>query len=288
MIIKIRRVATTLTLTYNQKCYNPSMEKLELKNRNGLKIVGVLEKPEGNPKGTCVIQHGWGGHRNKDTVQTIKQAFLEGGFQTFNFDTTHSFGESEGDFQKSTLGTFWEDFEDVANWVKKQNWFIAPLAVTGHSKGAYAATRYAEEYPTDVSFVVSVAPVISGKLSFEAHQEDDPEALTKWEKEKVLIRTGSEGDVKIQNWSQMLERLNHDLLPKASALTMPVLFIAGSKDTSCPPKHIQKLFDAIPEGKKNFEIIKNAPHSFHKKEEQEACKLIIKKWLADKITTPET
>jgi len=37
------------------------MEKIELKNRKGLKIVGVLETPKGEIKGTCVVIHGYGG-----------------------------------------------------------------------------------------------------------------------------------------------------------------------------------------------------------------------------------
>lgn len=138
---------------------------------------------------------------------------------------------------------------------------------------------YPAQYQLEVGFAVPVAPVISGALSFEAHKENDPEALAKWEKEGTLTRVGSEGDVKVQHWSQMVERLNHDLLKKGSALTMPLLFVVGSEDTSCPPKHIQKLFDVIPNDNKDFQIIKGAPHSFHKKEEQDACKKVIEDWL---------
>ena len=71
-------------------CKHLDMEKLDLQNRKGLKIVGVLEKPSREIKGTCVVQNGWGGHKDKPTVQAMKNAFLEAGFQTFNFDTTHS------------------------------------------------------------------------------------------------------------------------------------------------------------------------------------------------------
>ncbi len=257
-----------------------TMQKFELKNRNGLRIVGVLESETNSPKGTAIIEHGWGGHRNTTTVQAVKNAFLYSGFQTFNFDATNSFGESEGDFEKSTMATFWEDFEDVAEWAKKQDWFVAPLAVSGHSKGGYAAVRYAEEHPQDVSFVVSIAPVVSGKLTLEAYKENDPVELAKWEKEGVLVRTNAKGETRIQRWSQMTERFQHDLQPKAANLTMPILFIVGSEDKSCPPKHIQKLFDLIPGDKKSLQIINGAPHSFYKKEEQEECMRIIKEWLS--------
>lgn len=255
------------------------MEKLTLQNRKGLKIVGVLEKPSGEIKGTCVVQHGWGGHKDKPTVQTIKNAFLAAGFQTFNFDTTHSFGESDGDFEQSTLGSFWEDLEDVTKWVQKQDWFVGPLALTGHSKGGYAVTRYAEEHPNEVDYLVPVAPVVSGKLSYEAHKKCHPEEFEKWKQEGVIERIGKEGDVKRQHWYQMEERLQHDLLPNAQKLTMPVLLVVGSKDESCFDQ-AQILFDALPEGSKSIEIIEGAPHSYYEMSEQEACKNAIVNWLS--------
>ncbi|MEY2640771.1 MAG: hypothetical protein RL150_164 [Candidatus Parcubacteria bacterium] len=256
------------------------MKKHTLTNRHGLKIVGVLECDRAEPAGTCVIMHGWGGHRNKPTVQAIKKAFLAAGFQTFNVDATHSFGESGGDFEQSTLQTFWEDFEDATTWAKTQDWFVGPLAVAGHSKGAYAAARYAEEHPDDVTFAVPVAPVVSGELSFAAYKTYNPEKLAAWERDGVLVRTGSEGDVKKQHWSQMLERLNHTP-PDAAHLTMPVLLLVGSQDTSCPPEHIQVLFDALPAGNKTMHVFEGFPHSFHEAHEQEACTTRIQKWLEE-------
>jgi dipeptidyl aminopeptidase/acylaminoacyl peptidase len=255
------------------------MEKLELKNRKDQKIVGVLEKPEGKIKGTCVVQHGWGGNRNKLTVQAIKNAFLESGFQTFNFDTTNSFGESDGDFEKSTLGLFYEDLEDVVKWAQEQECFIGPLALTGHSKGGYSILKYAEEYPKEVSYVVPIAPVVSGKLSFEKYEKNNPEELEKWKKECVRVRVGKEGNVRKEHYFQFEERLNHDLIPKAYKLLMPVLIIVGSEDDSCPLEHQQILFNAIPDGNKALEVIEGAPHSYNETSEQEKCKSLIKEWL---------
>lgn len=256
------------------------MEKLELKNRKDQRIVGVLEKPDGEIRGTCIIQHGWGGHKDKPTVQAMKDAFLESGFQTFNFDATNSFGESDGDYEKSTLGLHWEDLEDVVKWAQKQGWFTGPLALTGHSMGAYSSARYAEEYPEEVKFLAPVAPVVSGELSFKAHETYDPEGLKKWKETGVRERIGKEGQVKRSHWFQMEERLQHNLLPKAKNLIMPTLLIVGSEDTSCPPEQIQVLYDAISGDKKDMKIIQGAPHSYYEEEEQEACKTYIKEWLS--------
>lgn len=259
------------------------MKKLNLKNRKGQDIVGVLEKPEGKVKGTCVVQHGWGSYKEKPTVQAMKNGFLESGFQTFNFDTTNSFGESDGNFEKSTLGLHWEDLEDVAKWVQQQDWFIGPLALTGHSKGGYSVVRYAEEHSEEVGYLVSVAPVVSGKLSFKATEEREPGKLEKWKQDGVMESTSEKtGITKRKHWFQMEERLQHDLLPNIDKLTMPTLLIVGSKDEHCL-KQTQILFDTIQGSNKEIKIIKGAPHSYYKKSEQEECTNAIKNWLSKQI-----
>lgn len=257
------------------------MEKITFKNRKGQSIVGVLEKPTGEIKGTCVVQHGYSGFKEQDHIQIMKDAFLENGFVTFNFDTTNSFNESDGEFMDATLGLHYEDLEDVVKWTQEQEWFVKPLALIGHSMGGYAVARYAEEYPEEVSFLAPVAPVVSGELSFEAHERFEPGDLEKWKEVgfKEKISSSRPGIEKRMNWESMEERLDHDLLVKAEKLTMPTLLIVGSEDISCPPDHVEKLFDAIPEGVKTFEVIKGAPHTYHTSNDLIEVKNRITSWL---------
>ncbi len=256
------------------------MKKIELKNRKNQKIVGVLEKPKREIRGTCIVQHGWGGKKEQSTVQAIKNAFLESGFQTFNFDTTNSFNESDGDFEKSTLGLHWEDLEDVVKWSQKQDWFEGILALSGHSKGGYAVTRYTEEYPKEVNILVPVAPVVSGKLSFEIRQKINPKKHKEWKKKGVIESVAKDtGIVKRKHWFQMSERLDHDLIPNAFKVKIPMLIVVGEKDTSCPPEHMKILFDAVSSKQKNIAVIAGAPHSFYKEQEQKDCTKFIKDWL---------
>lgn len=253
---------------------------LELKNRKGQRIVADLEKPEGAVKGTCIIEHGWGAHRKKSTILAIKKGFLESGFQVFVFDVPNSSNESEGKFEDSTLTTFAEDLEDVVKWVENQEWFVKPLALSGHSKGGYSVVRYAQKHPSEVDFLVPIAPVVSGKLSFETNMKRDAEGFARWKETGTMTRTGRDGKVYVHHWRQMEERLNHDLVPDAKKLTMLALFIVGSKDESCPPEHIRILFDALPEGKKDMKIIEGSAHSFYEEDEKNACTQTIKEWLA--------
>lgn len=259
------------------------MKKLELPNRKQQTIVGILEQPAGVVRGTAVLQHGWHTNKEHSAIQATKQGFHQAGFQTFNFDTTNSFGESAGDYEKSTLGLHYEDFVDVVQWVQKQAWYVAPLALAGHSMGGYSAVRYAMEYPAEVAYLIPVAPVVSGKLSFESVARRNPELLAKWQAAGVYI-TERKGSVRKKHWFQMEERLQHDLLPQANKITIPTLIIAGSEDTSCPLDHIQQLYDALGSPDKTLHIIAGATHAFREQSEQIECTGVVARWLVSHIT----
>ena len=50
--------------------------------------------------------------------------------------------------------------------------------------GGYTVTRYGEEYPDQVDYIASIAPVISGELSWEAHRRAYPGQLEEWKESK--------------------------------------------------------------------------------------------------------
>jgi pimeloyl-ACP methyl ester carboxylesterase len=258
------------------------MEKITLQNRKGQNVVGLLKKPEGEIRGTCIVQHGWSGKKDQAHIVAIQNAFFENGFQTFNFDTTNSFNESDGEYSKSRLGLHYEDFEDVTKWAQKQGWFVGPLALTGHSMGGYAAARYAEDYPDEVALTAPIAPVVSGELRKAAYLKFDPEDLEEWEKQGVLIKESgtNPGLIKEAPYEAFVEMQNHNLLPAAKKLTMPVFLLTGSEDTSIPPEHVQKLFDVIPGNKKTFKIIQGAPHTYVTEAHLKELKDLMSDWIS--------
>jgi len=262
------------------------VKKITLKNRKNQNIVGVFTKPEGEIKGTCIIEHGWSGSKDQPHVLAIQESFLESGYQTFNFDATHSFNESDGEYESSRLGLHYEDTEDVCKWVQQQGWFVGALAISGHSMGGYAAVRYAEEFPDEVSLIASISPVVSGALTTEAKDRYSPGVLQKWKEEGVLVTESSStpGLMKRSPYEAHVEWLSHNLLPNAHKLTMPVFLLTGTKDTSCPPDHVKQLFDTIPEGNKVFEVVEGAPHTYVTEGDLASLKSKLTGWL----TQPET
>lgn len=259
------------------------MQKLELQNRKEQKIVGVLEKPNGEIKGTCVVQHGWSGTKGQPHIQVFKNVFLKNGFQTFNFDTTNSFGESDGDYSESRLGLHYEDLEDVAKWVQKQDWYVGPLALTGHSMGGYSVARYAEKYPDEVAYVMPIAPVVSGEFITEALRSNDPNGFKKWEEVGVNIRHSSRvGEIR-EPWEAVVEWQNHNLLPNAHKMSMPVFLMTGSKDPICSPVYVQKLFDKIPHENKEFQILDGAGHDYKTDDELKEVERLMDEWLKSQL-----
>lgn len=257
------------------------MKKFEIKNRKGLKIIGNISTPE-NPKGLSFVLHGLGGFKEQRHMEILAKTLLNNGYITVNFDATNSIGESEGRYEDATMQNHYEDLADVINWAKTQEWYKEPFILTGHSLGGFAVAKYAEEYPNEVKAVFPYAAVYSGQDSIEAHKRFNPEELKEWEETgwKTRISNSKPGTEMRLPWSHIEERLTHDLKLKADKLTMPILFVVGENDTSCPPDQQQAFCDLLPtETKKEIHLIADAPHTFKEAGHLDQLENIFSNWL---------
>lgn len=88
------------------------MEKLFIKNRKEQNISVIIERNE-SQKGLAFVMHGLSGFKEQTHIETIANAFKEKGFTTVRFDTTNTFGESDGRYEDATTTNYYEDLEDV-------------------------------------------------------------------------------------------------------------------------------------------------------------------------------
>jgi uncharacterized protein len=249
--------------------------KTNITNRAGQKIVVLLDLVK-NQKGLAFVMHGLGGFKENLHIQAFAEAFNQRGYSTVRFDTTNTFGESDGKFEDATITNYYADLEDVLSWAKTQEWYQEPFCFAGHSLGGICTALYAEKYPEKVKGLAPISTVVSGKLSLEIRKDE----ISKWKETgwRITESTSKPGTIKRLPWSHMEDRLKYDLLKEVKKLTMPVLLIVGEYDDNTPPPHQQILFDALP-GKKQIHIIKGAQHSFVKKEHLEEIKRIFVKWI---------
>lgn len=255
------------------------MEKIFIKNRKDQNIA-VLVDIAPNQQGLVFIMHGLSGFKEQEHLVANAEAFEQKGFTVVRFDTTNTFGESDGSFEKATVTNYYEDLEDVIAWSKKQTWFQEPFVLTGHSLGGMCVALYSEAHPQEILALAPISPVISGQLSMATHKKFKPVELANWEKTgwKESPMTSKPGILKRLPWSHMTDRLKYDLLSKAEQLTMPVLLITGENDTSTPPSDVQMLYEALP-GPKEFHIIKNGPHTFRDPSHLQEIKSLLLHWI---------
>lgn len=251
------------------------MEKLFIKNRHGLKVAVQIEKPE-KPVGLAFVMHGRGGFKEQPYVRTFAQSFLDNNYIVISFDTTNSFGESDGDYGDATLTNYYEDLEDVINWSKTQNYYQEPFVLCGQSLAGLCVALYAENFSDKVKALAPISTAVSGQLSLTGYK---PEELAEWKKTGWRTTIGySSGKTKTLKWSHVEDLLKYNLLDKAEKLTMPILLLVGELDETHPLAHQEILFQALP-GPKELHVIKGGPHTFKTPEDLKKVYLVLDKWL---------
>lgn len=269
------------------------MQKLFIQNRKGQKVAVVVEQAVPQ-KGLVFVMHGLGGFKEQPQTRAVAEELVERGYTAVTFDTTNTFGESDGRYEDATTTNYYEDLEDVIAWAKEsssatkrrlpplsgggQPLYQEPLVLIGFSLGGLCVALYAQRHPEKVKGLALIGTVVSGALSITGHAPH--EEWRKW-KETGWRETPSEskpGLIKRLPWSHMEDRLKYDLLPEAYKLTMPVLLVVGEKDESCPPEHQKILYAALP-GSKELHIIPGAPHTLREHKHLEKLKQIFNDWL---------
>ena len=246
-----------------------------IKNRKNQNISVLVEKLD-NPKGLAFVMHGLGSFKEQSHIETFAKAFRDNNYTVVRFDTTNTFGESDGDYAYATITNYFEDLEDVIEWSKDQDFYQESFVLCGHSLGGISTALYSQKYPERIKALAPISTVVSGKLSLERYSQDE---LDEWEKTGWQTKLSSDGKrVKKIRYSHIVDRLKYNLLDDAHKLTMPVLIMSGELDESTPPKHQELLYNKLP-GKKEFHVIKNAPHTFKEEGHLSEVYKVLDEWI---------
>ncbi len=253
------------------------MEKIFIHNRKNQKLAVIVDQPE-NSKGLAFVMHGLGGFKEQSHIETMARSCEEAGYITIRFDTTNTFGESDGNYEDATVTNYYEDLEDVINWASQQSWYSEPFVLVGHSLGGISVALYAEKYPEKIKGLAPISTVVSYKLSCETAKYK--KTMEEWKRTgwRVTESSSQPGLVKRLKWSHMIDRAKHDLLPETNKLTMAVLMIIGDQDESTPLDHQKILYDVL-NCPKEIHVIPGAPHTMREPEHLAKLKEIFDHWL---------
>lgn len=224
--------------------------KIFIKNKRGLKLAAVIEKPAVKQKCPCVILlHGFKGYKEEDHYTSLAHFLLTKDIASVRFDTS-GFGESEGRFEKDyRFSNYVKDVESVykyimgGKWVDKQR-----IGVFGQSMGGMQAIVFAANNPS-VKAVATVSPpdLISYKEIIKR--------LGGVKKEKHIeiesSRMGGKISVPLEFFDDA-EKWN--MTKYVIKIKAPILIMLGLKDTAVLPERTRKVYYAANQPKQLIEV----------------------------------
>lgn len=253
-----------------QFIYNRKWEKIAIK-----------AQLTNNQKSLAIVMHGLWGFKEQEHIQSFIQAFLDNHISVISFDTTNSFWESDGNYEDATITNYYEDLEDVINWVKNQDFYEEPFFLAWHSAWWLCIWLYAQKFSDEVKAIAPISSLISGTLSIECKPQKE---IQNWEKQWYQISQSKSKPwiIKKLKWSHMQDRLKYNLLTHSEAFdNIPVLLIVWENDITTPLTHQEILLNSI-SWDKQLHIIKWAWHTFRKQNELKQIYEIMKTWISEK------
>ncbi|KAH8951831.1 hypothetical protein BDL97_09G050900 [Sphagnum fallax] len=247
------------------------VEKLEVVNAAGVKLVGILEEGRKRREELCILCHGFQSSKELPALVTIAAAVVqEAGMSSFRFDFTGN-GESGGEF---AYGNYWREVEDlravVEFWRARGRRIVALI---GHSKGGNAVLLYASKYQ-DVGIIVN----ISGRFDLRRGirgRLGGKERLQQLKEEGFLDVRDNAGNLEFRVVKQDIqERLSTDM--HRASISIPhqcrVLTIHGSADELVPVEDAHEFAKRI--SNHVIRIMEGADHKY-KLQQQEIASLIL-------------
>ncbi|XP_073289794.1 uncharacterized protein [Primulina huaijiensis] len=240
--------------------------KIEIKNKNDEKLVGVLHETGSNE--IVVVCHGLRCTKEQQIIRNISMALENAGISVFRFDFSGN-GESQGLFQFGYHREV-EDIRTVTEYFGAEKRAI--LAILGHSKGGSDVLIYASKYH-DIEAVVNV----SGRYHLDRGLKEilgaDFEERIKKHGYIDLEKVETVG-VKRVTRESLMERLNtnmHDVCLSIDK-NCRVFTIHGSRDTVVKRDDAEEFNKIIPNHR--LHIIKGANHGYTKHQDELASTVV--------------
>jgi len=254
-------------------------EKIYLKNKDGLRLCGILTKPQKETKKCIILCHGITVTKDEGGIFTeLAQKLANNGFAVFRFDF-RGHGESEGDSIDLTITGEERDLEATVKFL--QNLGFHNFGITVASFGGGAVSLFVAKNKNLINALVLWNTII------DYHSILQPELP--WPKEnfgeKAMEKLEKQGYIEIGSRKFKVGKALFAELRQLEPwkimqnLKIPMLFIHGDKDTYVPygdSVKYSKLFKNA-----NLETIKDGEHGFHdnKKDSDKADTATVKFFL---------
>ena len=130
-----------------------STERVQFRGHADNLLAGILESPEGVPRGFLLFSHCFTCGKDLKAIVKISRGLADLGWGVLRYDFS-GLGNSEGDFSASNFTTNREDLRAAATYLKRAH--QSPTFLIGHSFGGATSLSMAMEIST-VRGVIAIA-----------------------------------------------------------------------------------------------------------------------------------
>ena len=245
-------------------------EKISFPAASGHMLEGVLELPEGPPRGIALFAHCFTCTKQSKAAVAVSRALAEEGLATLRFDFT-GLGDSEGEFATAGFASDVEDLRAAADHLLAR--FDRRLILVGHSLGGAAVLAAADDIGMDR--IAAIATI--------AAPSDVPHVLERIKGDLKSVRETGQGRVSIggrpfelsRTFLQRVEAA--DLLAEVGRLRVPLMFLHSPTDAIVGVENASALFAAA-KHPKSFVSLSGADHLLLEEEDARFAARLIATW----------
>lgn len=252
-------------------------EHVKVPGKGGHALAGTLTIPAGTTsRFPVVITITGSGGQDRDEYIPIVPGFrpfrqladslTRRGIAVLRFDD-RGVGESTGDFTTATSADFADDVRSVVTWLRARP-EIDPerIILMGHSEGGMIAPMVAATDSRLAGIVLLAGPGEKGEpiLRYQLRNNIEKDASLSRTVKDSALRTidGTIASLKANNaWMRFF--LEHDPLPVARRVKVPVLIAQGATDQQVTPNNATLLEAALREGGNRDVTVKLMPDRNH-------------------------
>lgn len=226
---------------------------------SGDPISTILAEPDTPSDRIVLLCHGFMSSKDSATNTVLTEKLLDQGIATCRFDF-QGHGDDSHPFQEMTLSYCLKQVDTIFSWMTQKP--FKQIGLMGSSYGGLVAILAAARHPEIVTLglkcPVSEYPSLWNTMLGEA-------GMAAWKSDGIVSFASHTGRQKLA-YRFYEDLLQYNAYQDAKKIQVPVLIVHGEADMDVPIEQSERFYETL-HGKKEFERIERADHTFEKEKD---------------------
>lgn len=245
--------------------------KVFFQNSKGLKISGIIERPNKDSNRVVILIHGYSSNKDRPLPLLMSTELSKRGVNSFRIDL-NGCGESEGEFKYQTITSTVDDVEAAIKYLKSIGY--SQIELFGASAGGLTAMAVARKHP-EIAKLGLKCPV--SDYADQKTKRKGQQGIEEWKNSGFMIyKSSSSGREYEIDYSVFEDYKNYVMFDKVKDIKCPTLIIHGDGDDVVDVEYSKRLVKNFPNAK--LVIMPGANHTFDKSEDRIVVHNLFGEW----------